>query len=352
MQNSKERVSAVLEGKLPDRPPLFDLIRNDAIISHFAGRPLTMENAADAVPRALHQMLDSTRPKVRLPQAEREEVALDGRRVVYRRWTEWKQPLSFSSADEYARAHRARPDEPRAWGAADQERMVRWIAAHRKDQAALGNVFLFWNSPANPGFLALYDEVGLEQFSYYLADCPDAVSDALERNTAWGVEFIAHLPPDLLVPAVFLGDDIAAGSGTLCSPAWLQREYFPRLKRVVDAWHRRDIKVLYHSDGNLMSVLDDLAASGVDGLNPIETAAGMDIAEIHRRHPHLFLCGGIDVSRLLPFGTPAEVRDATTKAIEDADGRLMVGSSTEIHDSVPLENYLAMVETALHYRYP
>jgi len=79
--------------------------------------------------------------------------------------------------------------------------------------------------------------------------------------------------------------------------------------------------------------------------------AGMDIAEIHRRHPRLIMAGGVDVSQLLPFGTAQQVKDTVTRAIEDAEGRIMVGSSTELNDDVPLANALALYETARGYRF-
>ena len=73
----------------------------------------------------------------------------------------------------------------------------------------------------------------------------------------------------------------------------------------------------------------------------------MDVGEIHRRYPHLFMAGGIDVSQLLPFGSSTEVRDAVRRAIDAAEGRLMVGSSTELNNDVPLENDLALRDAVL-----
>jgi len=107
---------------------------------------------------------------------------------------------------------------------------------------------------------------------------------------------------------------------------------------------------MFHSDGNLNEILDDLVEAGIDLLNPIEVAAGMDIALIHRRYPHLILAGGIDVSTLLPFGSPQQIKDAVRKAIEDAEGKIMIGSSTELHNDIPLANFLAMREAVLEYR--
>lgn len=123
------------------------------------------------------------------------------------------------------------------------------------------------------------------------------------------------------------------------------------MKRVVEACHKAGWKFIFHSDGNLMNILDDLAETGIDILNPLEIQAGMDIKETHRRYPGLILTGGIDVSSLLPFGKPADIKDTVIKAIEDAEGKIMVGSSTEMHHGVPLENVLALYETALKYRY-
>jgi uroporphyrinogen decarboxylase len=120
---------------------------------------------------------------------------------------------------------------------------------------------------------------------------------------------------------------------------------------VIDALHARGKKAVFHSDGDLNSVLDDLVDSGIDGLNPIEIAAGMDLADLHRRYPRLLFFGGIDVSALLPFGSPDEVRDAVVKAIDDTEGRILVGSSTEVTNAVPLENYLALRGAATNYRF-
>ena len=62
------------------------------------------------------------------------------------------------------------------------------------------------------------------------------------------------------------------------------------------------------------------------------------------------MAGGIDVSQLLPFGKPQEVKDAVKKAIDNAEGRIMIGSSTEVHNEVPLENFIALREAVLEYK--
>jgi uroporphyrinogen decarboxylase len=198
--------------------------------------------------------------------------------------------------------------------------------------------------------MGIVGEVGLEPFSYYLADFPELIDELLEVGTRRSVSWIEHLPEGHGVEAVFCGDDIAWKGGPMLSPAWFREHYFGRLARVTAAYHERGVKVLFHSDGNLNPILDGLVEAGIDGLNPIEVLANMDVGTIHRRHPKLFMAGGIDVSQLLPRGRPEQVRDATRRALDAADGRIMVGSSTELNNDVPLENFLAMREAVLSYR--
>jgi uroporphyrinogen-III decarboxylase len=97
--------------------------------------------------------------------------------------------------------------------------------------------------------------------------------------------------------------------------------------------------------------MDDLVAADIDGINPMEVIAGMNIKEVRQKWPKIFITGGIDVSQLMAFGTPDEVREACRQAIDDAGGTgYFLGSTTELHPGVKAENILAMVETACTYR--
>ncbi len=348
MRESQERIRTVINGGQPDRAPMFDLLRNTAVIEHFTGEQLTVENGAELVYRAYAPAIDGTRPLVKSPNAERTEILPDGRRQEIYRWTIWTEHRHFPDNEAYVREKRAwiAGFDP-AWKEAERRSMESTLACIADIRRRLGEVFCFPGIPSGPNLMGLYGEVGLEAFSYYLADCPDVIVELMEMNTVCAERWYRNLPEWHGIEAGFLGDDIAFKSGPLLSPVWMREHYFPRLARVIDAAHGRGIKVLFHSDGNLNPILDDLVAAGIDGINPIEVLAGMDVGEIHRRHPHLFMAGGIDVSQLLPFGTPGQVRDAVRKAIDAAEGRLLVGSSTELNEEVPLANFLALREAVL-----
>jgi len=351
MQGSIDRVRDVIQGRLPDRAPLYDLLRNDAVISHFAGERLTLENARAVVYRAYEPAVDATRPLVRLPERERSEILPDGRRQRYYRWTIWTEEVRYADSAAYAAAKRRELDafDP-SWTAEKQQALDATLAHIARERAALGEVFYFPSGPG-VGLQSVWGEVGLEAFSYYLADCGDLIDALLEQNTLRTLEWLAHLPPDHGIEAVFSGDDIAYNAGPMLRPAWFAAHYLPRLARVTAAYHDRGIRFLFHSDGNLHPLLDGLVEAGIDGLNPLEVLAGMDPGDVHRRHPRLFLAGGIDVSQLLPYGQPEEVTEAVVRALDGTEGRLLVGSSTELNDAVPLANYLALRAAVLEHPY-
>ena len=59
----------------------------------------------------------------------------------------------------------------------------------------------------------------------------------------------------------------------------------------------------------------------------------------------------VDCQNLLAFGTPEKVRAVTRQAIEDSGGaRTLIGSTSEIHPGISVENALAMYEVARGHR--
>jgi uroporphyrinogen decarboxylase len=108
-------------------------------------------------------------------------------------------------------------------------------------------------------------------------------------------------------------------------------------------WHDHGIKVIYHSEGEITPVLKDVVASGADGINPLEPDI-LDIKMIRKKYPDLIFWGGIDNNKLLCHGSVEEVEQSVKDLIRDAgeNGRLLLGSSGQIHPANKLANVLAM----------
>ncbi|MBN1555708.1 MAG: hypothetical protein JXA11_13270 [Phycisphaerae bacterium] len=352
MQGSKERIRKVINHQTPDRPPLFDLIANDEILRHFNNdTPVEVGDDAAAI-RALTAATDGTRYSYFSPMTECTKQLDDGREQKYERWSIWTSNRAFTGSEEYRDVKTRELDEREKTLGYPVRLEDGWL--YNKELNNLAHFgddynYFFWG--VSPGLMGIYGEVGLEAFSYYLFDCEDVIIRQLELNTQGACRWAEALTPEEPFDVVLVCEDIAFKTGPMVNPAWLKEHYFPRLKKIIDAIHASGKKVFFHSDGNLNQIMDGLVEAGIDILNPIEIAAGMDLADLHKRYPKLIFAGGIDASRLLPFGSKRDIADAVTKAIDDTEGRILVGSSTEVFNTVPLENYLAMREAALQYRF-
>lgn len=109
-----------------------------------------------------------------------------------------------------------------------------------------------------------------------------------------------------------------------------------------------DLKIAYHTDGYVEPVIGDLIEIGVDVLNPVQPAS-MNPSELKRKFgDKLSFMGTMDVQNTLPFGSVDDVR----KEVEDRirvvgkDGGLILAPTHHVQRDTPIENLLALLETA------
>ena len=146
-------------------------------------------------------------------------------------------------------------------------------------------------------------------------------------------------------------DDIAYTEGLMLKPDFYREALFPVIERLARIGRSVDAPLIYHSDGRLYPVLDDLAAAGVRALQPLEPKS-MDPLKIKTDWPGSFcLLGNIDLD-LMARGTPDRVEQHVREKIDrlNATGGYMPGVSNTVPDYVDHANYLRMIETV--YSYP
>jgi uroporphyrinogen decarboxylase len=155
------------------------------------------------------------------------------------------------------------------------------------------------------------------------------------------------------VGAVWYGDDIAFKGQLMVSPEFLNRVFFPRLTLLAGMCRSRNVPFLYHTDGEVTPVLEDIIAAGVNVLHPIDPTC-MDIRAVKQAvSGRLALAGNVDVD-LLIRGERDEVIEATRRCLEDLapGGGYILGSSNSIPRNVNIQNYRAMLDTARTYEPP
>lgn len=152
-------------------------------------------------------------------------------------------------------------------------------------------------------------------------------------------------------------DDLASQDRLLVSPQLYRKLIKPRHARLfafIKQQAKAPVKIFYHSCGAVSALLPDLIESGIDILNPVQvSAAKMDTRELKRVFGRdiTFYGGGVDTQRVLPRGTPAEVRDEVRRRIDDLapGGGFIFNTVHNIQADVPPENILAMREALAEF---
>jgi hypothetical protein len=161
-----------------------------------------------------------------------------------------------------------------------------------------------------------------------------------------------------LPPAMFNGVDLCDNRGPMVGVRLLREIYFPNLRRSLVPLVEAGITVIWHSDGNIVPLLDDLIACGVGGFQGFQEETGVELEALPKlklptgRKPILW--GSMSVSRTLPFGTLEDVKREVERSIDilGPGGGHFLGPSNTIGPEVPFENLLAMHEHARDYGLP
>lgn len=195
-------------------------------------------------------------------------------------------------------------------------------------------------------FVKSWRLAGMENLMVKMFDDPEFVHRVASMVTEYNLgqlDMLAQAGLDVLI----VEDDIADKNSTLVSPEMFREFINPYNRKLVERAHRKGLKVVRHSDGNLWPILDILLETGYDGLNPLEPQAGMRLKELKEYcGDRMCFLGNIDCVDLLPNGSAEQVEAAVVEAIRDAaaGGGLIIDSSNTYHPGVKPENVIAVFE--------
>ncbi len=131
----------------------------------------------------------------------------------------------------------------------------------------------------------------------------------------------------------------------------LEEFVYPHLRKHFSLAHEYGIKVMFHSCGAVREIIPELIELGVDILNPLQAgAAGMEPAGLKEEFgSSLCFHGSLDTQKTLPFGSAKDVREEVKKRIEilSPGGGFILAPTHNFQENTPLENILAMYETAI-----
>jgi len=154
------------------------------------------------------------------------------------------------------------------------------------------------------------------------------------------------------VQIAYVTDDLGSQSSLLISPRMFRQLLMPRMKELHD--HIKscaDVKLMFHTDGAVLPLVDDFLDMNVDILNPVQTSVkGLeDTFALNEAYgDRLAFHGAIDVQQMLPNANAEELEQEIARRIYDLgrNGGYILAPCHNIGHDIPPENVVTLFEKA------
>jgi uroporphyrinogen decarboxylase len=243
------------------------------------------------------------------------------------------------------------PELWQAWHHPDPDKFYKTIYRVFADlQKRYGDKIYLMGSLFSGLWESASQSMGLTAFSVILRRNPDFVRRMVKYYEEIYLATI-HATADAGMPAFVYSDDMGHKSGPQMPPRVLDEFFGPSLRRICEEAHKRGIKIIIHSCGNVNLLLDLFADWGFDGVHSLEPTAGIDLAEVKKRlGKRMCIFGNMDISHVLSEGTREEVESAVKAMLKAAalDGGFIM-AMTNSHNGVKVENTRWMIEDTHRY---
>ncbi len=226
----------------------------------------------------------------------------------------------------------------------------------KRQQDLFGDACLVISHFGQADFMGGYNAWGYENYLTAAALDPALMRRYYHHSALWGRLFnealVLAVEKYSLPPFAYTGQDICGANGPLMSPAMLREIYFPELKWCLEPAVAGGLRLIWHCDGNIMPILEDLMDLGIAGLQGFEEEHGVDYGRLCglqdlSGHP-LIILGCVSVTTTLPFGTPEDVRQSVERSFTLAGpgrGHILSTTSSTLPET-PLENIHAYFDHA------
>ena len=372
MMNSKQRVQATLEGRIPDRVPWGEFAIDFDTVAKIIGHETYLrakaksqiafwERRHDEVAESyrkdhieLHRRLDLD--IVTFPMATWEIPPLSDdpapRRVEETTWEDkYGRIFKYSAQTEDITCVKDPVEEARVYSPGDFLADPAVPAPDPRSRQIIDSIIQEFKTEKficgpSGGIVGVVLLGGLERGSLALIEQPELVTAATahlveQQNRADGV--LVHPDSD----AVLVAHDFGHKTGPFISPAMFRRYFLAANAARVKYLHLKfGKKVILHSCGNVNSYLDFFVEMGFDAYQSIQGSAAMDLRSIKKNYgDRLSLWGGVSLENLVA-GTPEDVRRDVRRAMKcaKAGGRFILGTSHSVAVGTRYENFMALVD--------
>jgi uroporphyrinogen decarboxylase len=186
---------------------------------------------------------------------------------------------------------------------------------------------------------------GMPDLMVDMLEAPDWVEELLDALMAFNMCVVQELLK-VDVDGFLFGDDWGHQGGLLFSPRLWRRFVKPRLALLISTVKDAGKAAFLHSCGKVQALFPDLIEIGLDVFNPFQPDV-MDVYEIKRQFgDRLSFYGGMSVQRILPHGTPKQIRAETRRLMAEIGrgGGFIIAPSHHMPGDIPVQNMVAFIE--------
>lgn len=180
-------------------------------------------------------------------------------------------------------------------------------------------------------------------FSYMMYDAPEQIVERAERILTDGLAQLERMA-EAGAEFVYLPSDLADARAPYFNPEQLDTFFMPFAKRWSARVKELGLLPVFHTDGNIMPLIEQAVETGVNALQALDPIAGITVAGLREKlGGRLCLCGNLDCGLMLS-GTPEQVYASAADIIAQGNGSPFVfGNSNAVVYDTPKENYDAML---------
>jgi hypothetical protein len=186
--------------------------------------------------------------------------------------------------------------------------------------------------------------MGLEGLCYLIADDPDLVGAMCAFHADFILHTIERALREVQVDYINIWEDMAYKNGSLIAPEQVRRWMLPGYRQIADLARKHGVDVLFvDCDGNIEQLIPIWLQAGLNGVWPLEVAAGMDAVSLRQRYGQdLLLVGGID-KRELSHGKE-QLREEVMRQVPAlyAQGGYIPTVDHSVPPDIPFENYVVL----------
>lgn len=192
----------------------------------------------------------------------------------------------------------------------------------------------------------------METFSITMFTDPELIHEINEAYLKWAQEAIDLAVKEGGVDCVQVSDDWGGTNGLLIAPEQFREFFIPYFKRLVQAVKAYGLPFIMHNDGQIWDVLDDLADCGINGLHPVERAAGMDLKKVKDTYKgRITPIGNVNNKVTMESANSDDVKNEVLECLNEAasGGGYIISTDHSIHDNIPSENVFCLIKTVKQY---